>query len=50
MSRFTLNFETFARVKITEKLSFPSFLNLNDYMKGYENIENKEWDNHLKKV
>ena len=41
LNSFTLDYETFERVQVTERLSFPIVLNLNDYMKGYEGIENK---------
>jgi len=38
LSRFTINWETMQRIKIYDNVSFPFFLNLNDYMKGYEGI------------
>jgi hypothetical protein len=44
LNRFTLDYETFQRVKVTERVSFPTILNINDYMKGYEGIDNKLYD------
>ena len=44
LNRFTLDYETFQRVKVTERVSVPTILNINDYMKGYEGIDNKLYD------
>jgi hypothetical protein len=38
------------RVKITDRVSFPLALNMNDYMKGYEGIKNKLYDNEVERV
>ena len=48
--RFALDYETFQRVKVTERVSFPVTLNLNDYMKGYEGIETKLYDKEVEKI
>ena len=50
LNRFTLDFETFQRVKINERVSFPLVLNLNDYMKGYEGIQNKVYDQEVERI
>lgn len=50
LNRFTLDYETFQRVKVTERLSFPLVLNLNDYMKGYEGIENKLYEQEVARI
>ena len=47
LNRFTLDYETFQRVKITDRVSFPLTLNMNDYMKGYEGIDNKLYDKEV---
>lgn len=47
MNRFTLDFTTFSRVKINEHVSFPKILNMNDYMQGYEGIQNKVYDKEV---
>ena len=47
LNRFTLDYNTFMRVKVQERVSFPLILNLNDYMKGYEGIENKLYDKEV---
>lgn len=44
LNRFTIDYETWQRVKVTERVSFPLTLNMNDYMQGYEGIENKLYD------
>lgn len=48
--RFALDYETFQRVKVTERVSFPVTLNLNDYMKGYEGIETKLYDKEVERM
>ena len=47
LNRFTLDYNTFMRVKVLERVSFPLLLNLNDYMKGYEGIENKLYEKEV---
>jgi ubiquitin carboxyl-terminal hydrolase 47 len=50
MNRFTLDYSTFMRVKIMDRVSFPFTLNMNDYMKGYEGIQNKLYDNEVQRI
>lgn len=50
LNRFALDYETFQRVKVTERVSFPTVLNLNDYMKGYDGIETKLYDKEVERV
>ena len=45
-----LDYETFQRVKVTERVSFPTVLNLNDYMQGYEGITNKLYDQEIERI
>ena len=47
LNRFTLDFSTFQRVKINEHVSFPKILNMNDYMQGYEGIQNKVYEKEV---
>jgi ubiquitin C-terminal hydrolase len=49
LNRFTLDFNTFQRVKINEHVSFPRILNMNDYTGGYENIKNKLYDQEVER-
>jgi len=50
LNRFTLDYTTFQRVKVTERLSYPQLLNFNDYLKGYEGIQNKLYDQEVERV
>ena len=50
LNRFTLDYDTFQRVKVTERVSFPLILNLNDYMKGYEGITNKLYEQEVERM
>ena len=50
LNRFTLDYNTFQRVKATERVSFPQVLNFNNYMKGYEGIEDKLYDKEIERV
>ena len=50
MNRFTLDYETFQRVKVLERVSFPLVLNMNDYLQGYEGIENKLYDQEVERM
>lgn len=50
LNRFMLDYETFQRVKVLERVSFPLVLNLNDYMKGYEGIQNKLYDQEIERI
>lgn len=47
LNRFTLDMTTFTRVKINERVTFPKILNMNDYMQGYEGIQNKRYDQEV---
>lgn len=47
LNRFTLNWETLQRVKINDVVSFPFYLNMNDYLKGYEGISNKLYEKEV---
>lgn len=49
-NRFTLDYETFQRVKVTDRVSFPQILNMNDYMEGYEGIKDKLYDKEVQLV
>ena len=50
LNRFMLDYETWQRVKVLERVSFPLVLNLNDYMKGYEGIQNKLYDQEVERI
>ena len=50
LSRFTLNWETLQREKIYDKVSFPLYLNMNDYLKGYEGITNKLYQKEVARM
>jgi len=50
LNRFTLDYETFQRVKVTDRVSFPEVLNLNDYMQGYEGIKDKLYDKEVERA
>ncbi|CDW83714.1 ubiquitin carboxyl-terminal hydrolase family protein [Stylonychia lemnae] len=50
LSRFTLDWNTFQRIKIYDSVSFPFYLNMNDYMKGYEGIENKVYQKEVERM
>lgn len=49
LNRFTLDFETFQRVKINDKVTFPFLLNMNNYIHGYDNIQEKQTDIEIEK-
>jgi hypothetical protein len=42
MNRFEFDYENMKRMKLSDKVSFPFVLNMNDYMNGYDNIKNKQ--------
>ena len=50
LNRFTLDYETFQRVKVTDRVSFPTVLNLNNYLSGYEGIKEKLYDKEVELV
>lgn len=37
-------------MKITDAVSFPLIMNMNDYMKGYEGIENKLYEKEVERM
>lgn len=47
LNRFTLDYNTFQRVKLNERVTFPLSINLNDYLKGYEGISSKKYDQEV---
>ena len=46
MNRFTLNYETFTRIKLNDRVTFPFILNMNNYANGYSGI--KQWAKDIK--
>ena len=50
LARFTLNWETLQRVKIYDRVTFPFILNMNDYIKGYDGIQNKVYDKEVERM
>lgn len=50
LGRFTINWETMQRIKIYDPVSFPLYLNMNDYMKGYEGITNKLYEKEVERM
>jgi len=50
VNRFTLDFNTFQRVKLQDHFTFPTILNLNDYMQGYEGITKKLYDQEVERM
>ncbi len=50
LSRFTLDFNTFSRIKLNDRVSFPFLLNMNDYLRGYEGIENKLYEKEVARM
>ncbi len=50
LGRFSINWETMQRIKIYDSVSFPFYLNLNDYMKGYEGIQNKLYAKEVERM
>lgn len=44
LNRFTLDYSTFQRVKLMDRVSFGSNINLNDYLHGYDNIKDKKYE------
>lgn len=38
LNRFTLDYSTFQRVKLTDRVTFPNVINLNNYLNGYDAI------------
>jgi ubiquitin carboxyl-terminal hydrolase 47 len=50
LARFTLDWDTLQRVKIYDRVSFPFVLNMNDYIKGYEGIQNKLYEKEVARM
>lgn len=50
LNRFTLDWNTLQRVKISDSVSFPFMLNMNDYLKGYEGIEGKVYEKEVARM
>ena len=50
LSRFTLDWTTFQRVKINDSVTFPFILNMNDYLQGYEGIQNKLYEKEVERM
>lgn len=46
LNRFAMDWQTCNRIKVSDCVSFPLTLNLNDYMHGYEGIKNKLYEDH----
>jgi len=38
------------RIKIYDRVTFPLFLNLNDYLRGYEGITNKLYEKEVERM
>ena len=47
LNRFVMNYTTLEREKINDKLAFPFVLNMNDYLHGYEGIQNMVYDTEV---
>ena len=50
LNRFTLDYTTFQRVKILDRVSFGQVINFNDYLHGYENIKNKKYEEEVQRM
>lgn len=50
LNRFTLDYETMQRVKIQDRVSFPSVINFNDYLNGYDGIKNKKYEAEVERM
>jgi len=50
LNRFTLDYETMQRVKINDRVSFPSVINFNDYLNGYDGIKNKKYQAEVERM
>jgi ubiquitin carboxyl-terminal hydrolase 47 len=50
LNRFTLDYSTFQRVKLQDRVSFPSTINLNDYLNGYDGIKNKKYAQEVERM
>jgi ubiquitin carboxyl-terminal hydrolase 47 len=50
LNRFTLDYNTFQRVKLQDRVSFPQIINLNDYLNGYDGIKNKKYQAEVERM
>ena len=50
LARFTLDWDTMQRVKIYDRVTFPFILNMNDYIKGYDGIQNKLYEKEVARM
>ena len=41
LRRFDYDYYTMQRIKVNDRVEFPHVLNFNNYMQGYDNIQNK---------
>ena len=50
LARFTIDWDTMQRIKIYDRVTFPFILNMNDYIKGYEGIQNKLYEKEVERM
>jgi len=50
LNRFTLDYSTFQRVKLQDRVSFSSVINFNDYLNGYDGIKNKKYEQEVERM
>ena len=50
LKRFTVDYNTWQRVKLNDRVSFAQTINLNDYLHGYDNIKNKKYQQEVEKM
>ncbi len=50
LNRITMDYSTFQRVKLADKVTFAQLLNFNYYLNGYENIKNKKYQQEVEKM
>lgn len=50
LNRFTLDYSTFSRVKVSDRVTFPLLLDLNNYLGGYDAIQNKKYDLEVERM
>lgn len=44
LNRFTIDYNTWSRVKVSDRVTFPKLINFNNYLNGYDAIEGKQYD------
>ena len=47
LNRFTIDYNTWTRVKVTDRVTFPKLINFNNYLNGYDAIQGKQYDNEV---